>query len=136
MPFPSPINPVFGLFTGGLEGSSFFEGSARVSPDSTAAIAKWMSDRPPPARSSFAFRFSRLACDLEYGRRVASISGERVSLGHRDTGGINALSSNLACLSILFSFFGVIGFEPASVEDNVSRSPITYGVFVTTVHDQ
>jgi hypothetical protein len=43
-PFPSPINPVFRDFAGGLEGS-IFEGSANVSPadacrlDSIAAIA-------------------------------------------------------------------------------------------------
>ena len=72
MVFPSPINPVFGFFVGGL-GGSFLGGSVKVpSPkilwsDSTAAIADWMSARVPPASSSLAFRFSRFACDLEYG---------------------------------------------------------------------
>ena len=72
VPFPSPINPVFGVFAGGLEGS-FFVGSTRVFParvfssDSIVSIANWMSDRVPPTSSSLAFRFSRLACDLEYG---------------------------------------------------------------------
>lgn len=75
---------MFGVFAGSLKGRSFFEGLARASPakisslDSTAAIADWMSDRFPPASSSFAFRFSRLVCDLEYGRREASTSGKPV----------------------------------------------------------
>ena len=136
-PFPSPINPVFGDFAGGLEGS-FFGGSARVSPadalslDSIAAIADWMSDRPPPASSSLAFRFSRLACDLEYGRRDASTSRGWFAFGYRTTGDMDLLSSNLACLSILFSFFGATGFKPASVEDSVSRISAAYSPFVTT----
>lgn len=79
VPFPSPINPGFGFFAGGLEGSGF-EDSARVVPpgvplsDSIAAIADWMSDSAPPASSSLAFSFSRRACDLEYGKRDASTS--------------------------------------------------------------
>lgn len=72
VPFPSPINPVFGAFAGGFE-ELLFEGSTSVFPArvfssvSIATIADWMSDRAPPASSSLAFRFSRLACDLEYG---------------------------------------------------------------------
>jgi len=70
--FPDRINPVFGVFAGGLEGS-FFVGSTRVflasvfSSGSIVAIANCMSDRAPLASSSLAFRFSRLACDLEHG---------------------------------------------------------------------
>lgn len=54
----------------------------------------------------------------------------------RNIDGINVLSSNLACFSILFSFFGVIGFELASVEDNLSRISVAYEVFITTAYNK
>ena len=105
---------------------------ARVSSlDSIVSIANWMSDRVPPASSSLAFRFSRLACDLEYGWRDASTSCGRFKFRNSDPGDVDLLSSSLACLSILFSFFGVTGFGPASVEDNVSRISVAYDIFVS-----
>ena len=139
--FPSPINPGFGFFAGSLEGL-FFGGSARVFPlrdswlDSIAAIANWISDRDPPASSSLAFRFSRLTCDLEYGRRDTSTSSKRFRFTCDNFEDPDLLSSNLACLSILFSFFEMTGFEPDSAADNVSRISAAYKALVTAIYDQ
>ena len=139
--FPSPINPVFGVFAGGLEGS-FFAGSTRVFPagvfssDSIVAISNWISDRAPPASSSLAFRFSRLTCDLEYGRRDASTSCEKIKFRNSDPDDADLLSSNLARLSILFPFFGVTDVGPPFVEDNASRTSVTYGGLVSLAHDR
>ena len=54
---------------------------------------------------------------------------------NNDSGDAGLLSSNLACFSILFSFFGVTGFGPASVEDSVSRISVAYNVFISPAHD-
>jgi len=103
--------------------------------DSIAAIADWMSDRAPPASSSLAFRLSRLACDLEYGSRDASTSSGQFRFIRGDLSGLDLLSSNLACLSVLFSFFEMTGFEPDSAEVKVSRISVAYNYFVTPTHD-
>ena len=50
---------------------------------------------------------------------------------HHDLGNANLLSSNLACLSILFSFFGTEGFDITSVDDSVSKISAAYNAFIT-----
>lgn len=55
----------------------------------------------------------------------------RFSFGHRDIDNVNILSSSLACLSTLFSFFGVRGIVPGTVEDSVSRIFVAYDAFIT-----
>lgn len=82
-----------------------------------------------------AFRFSRRACDLEYGRWDVSISSGWFRSTREEIDSLNTLSSNLARLSVLFAFFEMGGLGSDSVK-NVPKISVACNVSVTAAHER